>query len=274
MVLSSSADAYQCSARRIATGPQLTYAERGVAGSEPVLLLHGWLDSWRSFERVIDCMPPTWHVFAIDQRGFGDAERPPAGYTIDQYADDAVAFLDAVGIDRATVVGHSMGSLIARRVAELHPERVKRLVLIGTGYAVRNEVTQELGEVVRTLGDPIPASFVREFQGSTIFHPVPAPFFEQVISETMKAPARVWKDALDGIMAFDDTADLGRITAPTLILWGDRDALFTSRAEQERLAAAIPNATLIVLAETGHSPNWERPAQVAAALEAFVSAGR
>jgi non-heme chloroperoxidase len=74
------------------------------------------------------------------------------------------------------------------------------------------------------------------------------------------------------VIAFDDAADLGRIQAPTLLMWGDQDALF-SREEQDRLAAAVPTIRLAVYPETGHCPNWERPERVAADLDGFMREG-
>ena len=115
----------------------------------------------------------------------------------------------------------------------------------------------------------MPPAFAREFQASTVHLALPEPFFERIVTESLKLPARIWKSALDGLLAFDDTADLGRIVAPTLIVWGEQDALF-SRQEQERLTAAIPGARLIVYPETGHCPNWERPRRVADDLGALV----
>jgi pimeloyl-ACP methyl ester carboxylesterase len=122
---------------------------------------------------------------------------------------------------------------------------------------------------VRTLADPVPAAFAREFQTGTIHVPVPPDFFDRLIVESLKLPARLWRAVLEGLMAFDDTADLGRIAAPTLILWGEQDALFP-RDDQPRLGAAIPGAKLIVYPDTGHCPNWERPERVAADLVAFM----
>jgi non-heme chloroperoxidase len=246
------------------------YAEQGDPDGEPIVFVHGWPDSWFSYSRILPLLPPAYRAYAIDQRGFGDSERPAAGYSIDQFAADIVAFLDAVGVGRATLVGHSMGSFIARRAAETRPERVGRLVLIGSAVTPVNEVTREVQEAVRDLEDPIPPEFVREFQASTIQVPVPEPFFEGLVAESLKAPARVWQSALDGVVAFDDAAGLGGIAAPTLIVWGDHDGLFASSEEQKRLASAIPGARLAVYAGTGHSPNWERPERVAADLEAFM----
>jgi non-heme chloroperoxidase len=254
---------------RLATGPRLHYAEQGHAAGTPIVFLHGWPDSWFSFSRVLTLLPARYHAFALDQRGFGDSDRPPGGYGIDDLASDAVAFLDAVGLARATVVGHSLGSFVARRVALAHPERVARLVLIDSGLSTINPVTREVQTSVRDLADPIPVAFAREFQASTVHVPVPEPFFERVVAESLKTPARLWREVFEGLLAYDDAGQLGRITAATLLLWGDRDGLFP-RKDQELLVTAIPRARLTVYPDTGHCPNWERPEQVAADLDAFM----
>ena len=92
------------------------------------------------------------------------------------------------------------------------------------------------------------------------------------MAESCKLPARLRREVLDGVLAFDDAADLDRITAPTLVIWGEQDARFP-RQEQERLVAAIPDARLLVYPQPGHCPNWERPERVARDLDAFVRAG-
>lgn len=254
---------------RLETGPLIRYAEQGDPAGEPLLLLHGYTDSWYSFSRLLPLLEPGgYHVFAIDQRGHGGSERPSGGYTTGDFAADVDAFLEAVGVRQATLVGHSMGSLVARRLAISYPHRVSRLVQIGAILAA-NEATRELQAAVQTLEDPVPVDFVREFQESTVYAPVPVPFFEGVVAESLKVPARVWKHVLDGLFATDDGADLGRIDAPTLLLWGEHDAFF-SRAEQDQIVAAIPGARLVVYPETGHSPQWERPEQVARDLALFV----
>jgi non-heme chloroperoxidase len=254
---------------RLATGIEVQYAEQGDPGGEALVFLHGYSDSWFSFSRLLPLLPARYHAYALSQRGHGDSGRPAAGYSIDQLAADVVAFLDALGVGRAILVGHSLGSLIARRVAEIRPERVARLVLIGAIATPMNPDVLELREAVRALEDPVPAEFVREFQASTVHVPVPDPFFERVVAESLKLPAHVWRDVADGFCAFDDAGQLGRIAAPTLLLWGDRDAYFP-REEQERLASAIPGARLTVYPETGHTPHWERPERVATDLDAFV----
>lgn len=254
---------------RLQDGPLIRYAEQGDPTGEPIVMLHGYTDSWYSFSRLLPLLlPGGYHIFAIDQRGHGCSERPLDGYTVDHFAADVDAFMEAVGVRRATLVGHSMGSMVARRVAERYPDRVSRLVLIGAILG-QNEATRELQVAVEQLADPVSATFVRDFQASTVYAPVPDLFFEGVVAESLKVPARVWQAAIDGVNQFDDRADLGQITAPTLLLWGEHDAYF-SLAEQVRLAAAIRGARLVVYPETGHTPHWEHPEQVALDIAAFI----
>lgn len=253
---------------RLATGLSLQYVEQGDPSGPPILLLHGYTDSSFSFSRLLPLLPASYHAYAIDQRGHGDSERPSSGYTPDSLAADVAAFLDAIGRDRVAIVGHSMGSIVARRVAERYPERVSHLILLGAILAA-NDATRELQEAVRNLDNPVSPDFVRDFQLSTVYAPLPETFLNRVVAESLKLPARVWRNALDDLFSSDDLADLGSIAAPTLILWGEDDAYFL-RDEQERLAQAIPGAHLTIYAETGHSPHWERPERVAAELDAFL----
>jgi non-heme chloroperoxidase len=255
----------------LSTGVRLHYAERGDREGEAIIFLHGYSDSWFSFSRVLPLLSPSYHAIALTQRGHGDSDKPECCYTVDDFAADVDAFMDAVGIERATVVGHSGGTLIAPRVALSYPSRVSRLVLIGSAImGHNNEAMVGLGEEVRALEDPIPREFAREFQQSTIYHPVPEEFLATAVSESLKMPARVWRDYMEGVILTPDHASrLGEIDVPTLILWGEQDAMFP-REEEERLARTIPDATLKAHPETGHAMHWERLEEVVRDLEAFM----
>jgi pimeloyl-ACP methyl ester carboxylesterase len=253
------------------TGVALPYVEHGPPSApETILLLHGWPDSSYSLSPLQPALASQgYRAVAFDQRGFGDAPRPPANYTIDDLAGDAAALLEALDIPQASLVGHSMGSLVARRVAQRYPTLVRRLVLIGTALIPGNQVLLEVAEGLRELPDPVTEDFARQFQAETLHGPVPEDFFDVLVAESRKAPARVWREVLEGIIAYTDAERLGEITAPTLILGGEQDALF-STGEQAAVASAIPGAQLRFYPDTGHCPNWERPDEVAAAIDAFI----
>jgi pimeloyl-ACP methyl ester carboxylesterase len=221
------------------------------------------------FSRVLTLLPRQLHAFVLDQRGFGDSEGPDGGYRIDDFAADVVAFLDAVSIERATIVGHSFGSFVARQVAITYPERVARMVLIDTGVSAATPVVREVQAALLDLQDPVPLEFARDFQASTAYAPLPELFFERIVAESVKLPARLWREVLDELLAYDDAGKLSRIRAPTLLMWGEHDALFP-RDDQDRLVTAIQGAKLWIYQETGHCPNWECPERVAADLQAFL----
>ena len=267
----------QFATTQLSTGVRLHYAERGDRAGEAIVFLHGYSDSWFSFSRVLPLLSPKYHAFALTQRGHGDSDKPGCCYTPDDFAADVDAFMDTVGIEEATLVGASTGALFAQRVALSYPRRISRLVLIAPQTpAHENEALSGFREEVRTLEDPVPPEFVREFQESTIYHPVPQEFLDTVVSESVKLPAHVWRDYLEqAVLSIDHdyVVELREIKAPTLILWGEQDALFP-REEQEQLAAAIPGATLKVYPETGHAVHWERPEWVVRDLEEFIKDSR
>lgn len=255
---------------RLSTGVRLRYAEGGDPAGQPIILLHGYTDSWFSFSRTLPYFDASYRVYVLDQRGHGDSERPASGYTFPDFAADVIAFMDAKAITRATLVGHSMGSIVAQHVALSAPERVDQLVLIGSATTVRSEAVREFQQAVEKLVDPVPAEFAREFQVSTIHQPVPKEFMDRVVAESLKLPASAWKGVLAGLLAGDCKAQLGNIRTPVLIVWGERDTFFL-RAEQDSLAAALPNAVLKIYPETGHSPQWEKPEQFAQDLKDFIT---
>lgn len=260
-------------AKRLSTGISVQYAEAGDPAGEAVVFLHGYTDSWFSFSRVLPLLPGDYRALALSLRGHGDSGKPDCCYTLDDVVADVVAFLDACGIEEATMVGMSAGSFVAQRIALDHPHRVTRLVLISSAPTLHgNEAVSELGQEMLALKDPISPEFVTDWQQVNIYAPVPDDFFATVVSESLKLPARVWRDFWTGVVLSPDySSRLGEIDVPTLILSGEMDAVF-SHEDPPRLAAAIPKATLKVYPETGHSVHWERPEEVVRDLVEFMTA--
>jgi non-heme chloroperoxidase len=250
---------------------KLPYAELGDASGVPLVLLHGYADSWHSFELLLPHLPEWIRTFALTQRGHGDASRPGAGYRPRDSAADLAAFMDALHLGAAIIAGGSSGGFVARRFAMDHPERTLGLVLIGSPATLQGKpgVRELWDSTVSKLEDPIDPAFIREFQESTLTQPVPTAFLEEVVQESLKVPARVWKATLEGLMEEDFPGELDRIQAPTLIIWGDQDAI-VPRSDQEALLEAIAGSRLEVCPGAGHALYWEQPERVASGLVAFV----
>jgi pimeloyl-ACP methyl ester carboxylesterase len=257
---------------RLSTGVSLPYVEQGDPSGVPVLLLHGVTDSWRSFEPILPHLPRSIHAIALTQRGHGDADRPGDGYRTRDFAADAAAFTASLGLGPAIVVGHSMGSVNALRLAIDHPQAVLGLVLAGSSPSFRDDpAVAEFWDVeVSRLADPVDPALAREFQLSTFARPAPEAFLETVVQESLKVPARVWRASFEGFLEYDLTAELGRIGVPALVLWGDQD-VFCSRADQEALVGGIPDSRLVVYEGTGHALHWEEPERFAADVVTFVA---
>lgn len=256
---------------KLAGGPTL-HCLRAGGGGERVLLLHGYGDSGHAWSTVLPHLPGEWEVAAPDQRGHGGSERPATGYSVAALASDAANLLDALGWERATVVGHSMGGFVAQLLAADRPERVARLVLVGTTPRCAGPAVDALMAEIAALSDEGLRDFVGAFQAATVARPLPSAFFAALVEQSCRVPVRVWRALAPELAAFDARAALPRIAAPAHVVWGDADAFF-GRADQEGLLAALPHATFTVYRGAGHSPHWEDPERFARELAAFVAAG-
>ena len=255
---------------RLSTGVRLHYAEQGPADAPVIIALHGYSDSWFSFSGVMAPLADRYKVYALSLRGHGESDKPPRGYTMRDMANDVVAFMDAKGIRRATVIGHSMGSMVAQQVALAIPQRVHKLILVGSATDIKKfDGMSEFRTVVEALTEPVPEPFARDFQVSTIHHPIPQDFLDRTVVESLKLPARVWREVMSGMFATQPAVALGRLGVPTLLIRGDHDT-FATHSEQEALLRMIPTARLKTFKDTGHAVHWERPAAFVKDVLAFI----
>jgi pimeloyl-ACP methyl ester carboxylesterase len=249
----------------------LSYVDQGNPSAPAVVLLHGLVDSWRSFDRVLPHLPASVRAIVPSQRGHGDSDRPETGYRTRDFASDVGLLMDALGLTSAVVHGLSSSSLVAQRFAIDNPGRTAGIVLEGSFATLRGNQAAEsvVASAISTLREPIDPDFVRGFQAGILAQPVPQAFLDTLVREGLKVPARVWREAFEGLLQDDHSAELRDITAPTLILWGDRDAVI-GRDQQDVLASGIPTSELAVYAGCGHALHWEEPRRFAADLVAFV----
>ncbi len=255
---------------RLPDGTTLPCVEQGSDSGVPVLLLHAVGESWRSWSRLLACLPPDLRALALTQRGHGDADKPARGYRLGEAAADAVGVLDAVGIDRAVIAGTSSGGLVAQQVAVDRPDRVSALLLVGSPRSLRDTPAPDWVLDADVLTDPVPPSFARaSVESFTVGRALPPDFVEEMVEDAARVPAAVWRAAVAGLLDAEPPTGTGTVSAPTVALWGDRDDVL-AREDEERMVAAIPGAELRVYEGTGHLVLWEQPERVAADLVTLV----
>jgi pimeloyl-ACP methyl ester carboxylesterase len=256
---------------RLATGITTSVTEAGPPDARPpVLLLHGWTGSRRSFAALLPLLRPRFRVVAPDLRGHGDADKPATGYDLPALAADVVALLDALGIGRTVLVGASSGGYVAQQVAVAHRDRVAGLVLVGAPRDLRGR--PPFADELEQLDDPVDPTWVRRFTaGFAEPGRLPPWYLELMVEDALRLPAAIWRATVDGLVSSCPPADAGVITAPTLVLSGGRDLLLDER-RTAALVAAVPGATWIRYPASGHLVLEEEPARVAADVAGFVAA--
>ena len=249
---------------QLATGPESIMRRRAApAASRSSCCTAGRTPGSRSAASCPFCRETSTSLVP-DQRGFGDSDRPAGSYEIPQFAADAVALLDALAIERATIVGHSFGSLVYTLCRARLPRTRRAVVLIGTGAVGANAVTREVRGSLDDLHDPVSAAFARDFQSSTAFVPLPPDFFDRIVTESLKLPAELWRQVFDGILAYDDTATVaGMSPADTSAVGRTGCAVSQTRSGSPRggnpAGAAARCIRTPATAPTGSGQNWSRP---------------
>lgn len=256
----------------LSTGVRLEYIEQGDPKGVPVILLHGFPDSWRSYEQVLKYLPQSLHVFAISQRGHGNSDKPAKGYFPKDFAGDVADFIKALKLPPAVIVGHSMGATITQQFVVMYPQLVRGIVLEGAIASFHDKKDMmDFKQVVDQLQDPLDTALARQFQASTLANPIPQDYFNVLLMESFKVKANVWKGVWEGFAnGANFRANMYDVKKPALIIWGDKDN-FGPRADQEHFNTAIEGSQLIIYKGTGHSLHWEEPVRFARDISNFIS---
>jgi non-heme chloroperoxidase len=255
---------------KVDTGLTLQYVVQGDPKGPVVVLLHGAGDSWHSWELVLPHLSKSLRVYAVTLRGHGLSDHPQSGYQRADFAKDVTSLLKKLDLRDVTLVGHSLGSFVAQVVAQNDTEtRVSRLVLVGSGPGAPRPEGAPISSYFASVKDPISYEFARDFQAGTAFTPLPPAFLEMMIAEVQRVPAAMFHELARGSGDPRHVEKLGLIKAKTLLLWGDKDAMF-SKADQDGLLKSIPGSRLIAYPDTGHALHWEYPERFARDLAAFM----
>jgi pimeloyl-ACP methyl ester carboxylesterase len=269
--------------RTIDIGPVTLAVREAGAGGRPLLLIHGFTGASTDFADFLEPLADAgWHVVAPDLRGHGASSHPTSedDYSFALFAADVLALADALGFDRFTVLGHSMGGMIVQVVALDAPERVEALVLMDTSHGplhVDPDLVALGVEVARAQGIDV----VADVMGSSDDGPLTTEAYRRKVAEDpgyaemgdrnlrASSPA-MFAAMLAGIPQAADRLDaLAGLTMATLVIVGEQDAPFLE--DSRRMADTIPGGRLAVIADGGHSPQFEAPDAWWDALSGFLA---
>jgi pimeloyl-ACP methyl ester carboxylesterase len=259
----------------LSDGIELAYLEMGDPTGHPVVLIHGYTDNARDWVPLIPYLSPKDRLIVVDIRGHGRSSKPECCYSRLDFAYDIKLLLDALKVERADVVGHSLGSIITQTFAEYWPERTRKVVLISsTGGPRRGAAATkpklDYAAEIRKLKEPIDpdSPFMIAWWASPTA--VNEDFIRRQRQDSARIPLQVWLAVLDqGLATTDLQATLPRLKAPCLLIWGEEDPIYGPQA-RATLREALPNAQVKIYKGLGHNPFWEDPKDVALAINQFL----
>ena len=257
-----------------ANGIEIFYEERGTG--EPLLLIAGFACDHTYWSKVIPLLASQYRVIVFDNRGVGRTSAPNTPYSIRQMAGDAAGLLDAIGLSRVHVAGHSMGGQIAQELALAHPERVQTLTLLASCAKVDERgkaIIEAWGELPRLVDAVTSLRLSFPWIYTSDFYAKPGAIellIEEVLANPFPpSPLGIYHQSR-AIMSCDISPRLDGIRCPTLAVVGKEDILLPV-AMSEQLVRGIRGAELVVLDNPGHGLLIESPETAAAAMLDFLS---
>jgi len=237
-------------------------------GDLAIVFIHGWGGSARVWDHVIAALPSGYRTVAFDQRGWGASDHLALGYSLEEFADDAQGVIEALGLQRYIVVGHSMGGKTAQFLASRRPKGLAGLVLVAPAPPSPFKVPEQ---VQQGMTGPDVAGFVTMAVEQMLTHkPISQADVEVLIADAVRAsPAARAAWGLQTSQQ-DITAAVGQINVPTEVISGDDDKIDPVESLQRELLPRIPGAVLRVLPDVGHLSLLEAPKEVAGHLDAFA----
>jgi pimeloyl-ACP methyl ester carboxylesterase len=259
-------------------GITLAYVQLGNPRGVPVVLIHGYTDSDLDWAPLVPYLSADFRLIIVDLRGHGASSKPECCYSRLDFAYDVKLLLDALRIQRADIVGHSLGSIIAQTFAEYWPQRTERVVLISSTGGPRagsppRKPKFDYAAAIRQLKEPIDpdSTFMKEWWASP--KPVDPEYLARQRRNAAAIPLQVWLAVLDqGLVDSDLQRTLPRLRAPTLLIWGSADPIMEPPLRQS-LRRALPHAKVVIFPGLGHNPFWEDPRACAAVINQFLAPG-
>jgi pimeloyl-ACP methyl ester carboxylesterase len=254
---------------------QLRVIERNPRGAETVLLVHGYGASSSSWVPILPSLAARFRVLAVDLPGFGLSDKREGDYSPDALADVLAQVLDAKGVTRAHVVGHSWGSSVVLAFARRHRDRLGKLAIV-SGWMYDEQLFPLMRWARGPGGGTFYAMFYRQGIGERMYLNFydPSRLSQEVVDEVERSMHRPGALAAAVAVAramkfYEHESEYPKIDAETLVLWGRQDRV-ARLPFGEKLARDLPRARLVVLDRCGHIPMWECTGETAVALRSFL----
>jgi 3-oxoadipate enol-lactonase len=251
---------------------QINYELSGKKGAPVVVLSHSLSTNLRMWNPQIDALNPYFQVLRYDTRGHGATEAPSGPYTLELLAEDVIALLDALGMDRVHFVGLSMGGMIAQCLGLNHPHRLMSLVLCGTASVIPPEaqpVWQERLDKVRKKGMEALSEETLERWFTPAFLRQNPPVVKLIREQILTTPVAGYIGCAEAIRRLNYLDRISGMKTPTLIIVGEDDP-GTPVSASEAMHERIPGSTLVVLPSARHLSNVEQTDPFNAALLKFL----
>jgi 3-oxoadipate enol-lactonase len=255
-------------------GAGIYYETWGRRDGEALLLIPGLTADLRIWACQRMVFGRRYRCIALDNRGSGRSDKPPGPYSLAQMADDALAVLDAEGVERAHVLGYSMGSFAAADLAVVHPERVRSLIMAGTTcrhHEWRRELLSSWVQVASSRGVHVMVRKAFPWLVGPAGRRVGA-WVHLLWPLVLSQPAHAFRAQVEAILELSDEAAAGlcAVPVPTLVLVGGEDRL-TPPADAQEVAALIPGSRLAVIPGAGHGLMVEAAPDFNAAVLSFLA---
>lgn len=237
---------------------------------KPVLFLHGWLGSWRYWYSTIQFVGQYFRTYSFDFFGFGDSRRNTTPESIQNYSEQVIQFLNKMGIERVSLVGHSMGGMVGLNTAINHPERIERVVTVGApiqgtslSWLLKLTDISLFAEAFARwswLRGNLFRFFLTESREAEV---------HEIINDSLKSSANTLRSAVHSMMRTDLRPHLARLQIPALIIHGKRDDIVDPR--QVHLFATVPGAEVVVMENSRHFPFLDEPERFNEILIRFLN---
>ena len=284
------------------TGVTLNVALGGPEDGEPIVFLHGFPESHRTWRAVAPALAGEFRVIAPDQRGFGASDKPEGveKYRPDRAVEDLIALADALALGRFTLVGHDWGGAVAWLAALRHPDRIARLVIVNAPHPL---VFQK--SLIEDAAQRAASQYISAFRNPAMEQGIAAMGLETFFAKTFASHADISRLGPEEKQAYlDDWSAPGALTAmlnwyraseivvpqvgeeaeapawtalpfpriamPTLVIWALKDVALLP-VQLAGLAALVGDLRIVTVPEAGHFVPWERPEPVIAAIRDFMA---